>query len=265
MTQTRNCRQAALIGYFGETEKNWQCQCCDNCDRSAQLKGKEHELNDEELDAVMAILECVQRFNSRFGRGKLSLILCGARRTEILNLNVQHSSHFGSLRHWKQDQVLDYLRALEKAGLLQATGGDYPCLMLTDEGEDFIEFPTPLTLCLKNPDTGKKPADKKRKNSVRASGKILDPAEAAAAGCRQLFERSDLREELRQKRLSVAQEKNLKAFQIFSDAVLDELVLKMPVTLEECTKIKGIGQHKANTVMPDFLDIIQRYRRENML
>ena len=262
--QTKGCRQSALISYFGESGKNWQCQCCDNCDRSAQLKGKEHELDDEELDAVMAILECVQRFNGRFGRGKLSLILCGARRTEILNLNVQHSFHFGSLRHWKQDQVLDYLRALEKAGLLQATGGDYPCLMLTNEGEDFIEFPTRLTLSLKNPDTEKKPAVKKRKNPVRASGKILAPSEAAAAGCRQLFERSDLREELHLKRLSVAQEKNLKAFQIFSDAVLDELVLKMPVTIDECTQIKGIGQQKANSVMPDFLDIIQRYRKENM-
>ena len=262
--QTKGCRQSALISYFGESGKNWQCQCCDNCDRSAQLKGKEHELDDEELDAVMAILECVQRFNGRFGRGKLSLILCGARRTEILNLNVQHSSHFGSLRHWKQDQVLDYLRALEKAGLLQATGGDYPCLMLTNEGEDFIEFPTRLTLSLKNPEAGKKPAVKKRKKPVRASTITFEPAAAAAAGSRQLFERSDLREELRLKRLSVAQEKNLKAFQLFSDAVLDELVLKMPVTIEECTKIKGIGQHKANTVMPDFLDIIQRYRKENM-
>ena len=48
------------------------------------------------------------------------------------------------------------------------------------------------------------------------------------------------------------------------DAVLDELVLKMPVTIDECTQIKGIGQQKANSVMPDFLDIIQRYRKENM-
>ena len=74
-----------------------------------------------------------------------------------------------------------------------------------------------------------------------------------------------MREELRLKRLAMAQEQNLKAFQLFSDAVLDELALKMPVTIEECTKIKGIGQNKANNIMPDFLDIIQRYRRENML
>ena len=263
--QTKGCRQAALIGYFGEKSHNWQCQCCDNCDRSAQLKGREHVLTEEELNDVCSILECVQRFNGRFGRGKLSLILCGARRTEILNLNLQSSSHFGALRHLKQDQVLDYLRALEKAGLIQPTGGEYPCLMLTDDGEDFIEFPGELTLNLQSAAEGKSAGKLPKTKSRTAASPVKTAAGAAPKNDRQLLERSDLREELRQKRLAVAQEQNLKAFQLFSDAVLDELVLKMPVTIEECTRIKGIGQAKANNVMPDFLDIIQRYRRENML
>ena len=263
--QTKNCRQNAIISYFGEKDRSWQCQCCDNCDRSAQLKGKTHELTDEELDDTLAILECVQRFNGRFGRGKLSLILCGARRTEILNLNVQNSVHFGSLRHWKQDQVLDYLRALEKAGYLCATGGDYPCLMLTNDGEDLLEYPTQITLELRNP-VSSKPAAAKKKAAKKSDGKTTAAGQLPdSANARQLLERADLREELRQQRLAMAQENNLKAFQIFSDAVLNELVLKMPVTLAECAEIKGIGQNKANKIMQDFLDTIQRYRRENML
>ena len=276
--QTKGCRQAALIGYFGEKSRDWKCSCCDNCDRSAQLKGREHQLSAEEIDSVIAMLECVQRFNGRFGRGKISLILCGARRTEILNLNVQHSSHFGSLRHWKQDQVLDYLRALEKAGLLQSTASDYPCLMLTPDGEDFIEFPTELTLSLKAPWDSPKASSKNRPSKKKqlsieekladffAPEKTEEPEKTESGNmARQLLERNDLREELRQKRLSMAQDKELKAFQIFSDAVLNELVLKMPVTLEECAKIKGIGQSKLNNIMPEFLEIIQSYRRENML
>ena len=264
--QTKGCRQAALIGYFGEKSKEWKCSCCDNCDRSAQLKSKEHQLSAEDLDAVTAMLECIQRFNGRFGRGKISLILCGARRTEILNLNVQNSSHFGSLRHWKQDQVLDYLRALEKAGLLQSTDSDYPCLMLTADGENFIEFPTELSLSLKAlPESRKTPSSRAKKSTASQSASSSTAIFPSVKNNRQLLERNDLREELRQQRLSMAQEKQLKTFQIFSDAVLDELVLKMPVTLEECARIKGIGQNKLNSIMPEFLDIIQRYRRENML
>ena len=263
--QTKRCRQAEIIGYFGENSSNWKCSCCDNCDRSAQLKGREHELSAEELDDVIAILECVQRFNGRFGRGKLSLILCGARRTEILNLNVQSSSHFGSLRHLKQDQVLDYMRALEKAGFLQSTSGDYPCLMLTSNGEDLIEYPAIITLNLRNPEAAV-PKKKLRKKSVLSPLPAADKTSTPAiSGSRQILERADLREELRLQRQQMAQARQLKPFQIFSDAVLDELILKMPVTLDECAKIKGIGQNKLNSIMQDFLDTIQRYRRENML
>ena len=138
--------------------------------------------------------------------------------------------------------------------------------MLTNDGEDFIEFPTDLSLRLKNPAEEKKaPATRAKRSAPAKNSKSGITAVPAVKGDRQLLERNDLREELRQKRLAMAQEKNLKAFQIFNDAVLDELVLKMPVTIEECARIKGIGQSKLNNIMPDFLDIIQRYRRENMI
>ncbi|MBE6368334.1 MAG: RecQ family ATP-dependent DNA helicase [Lentisphaerae bacterium] len=261
--QTRSCRQAALIGYFGENSSSWQCQCCDNCDRSAQLKGHEHELSEDETEQVTTLLECVQRFNGRFGRGKLSLILCGARRTEILNLNVQNSSFFGALRILKQDQILEYLRALEKAGYLTVTGGEYPCVMLTPDGEDFIEFPHPITLSLRSaaaPEVRKKRTTSPRKNTFSNSKSPLE----APAGDRRMLERADLREMLRQKRLDMAREFNLRAYQLFSDAALDELVLRLPQSQDECMLIKGIGRRKAEEIMPEFLEIIQKYRQENL-
>ena len=260
--QTRKCRQAALISYFGEASGSWQCNCCDNCDRSAALKGTEHQLNAAETDAVVDILECVQRFNGRFGRGKLSLILCGARRTEILHLHVQNSSHFGKLAHWSQEQVLNYLKALEKAGLVTSTSGDYPCLMITCQGEDFIECPTGISLNLpaNSGKTTKSAVSKRKSHSNAAVAAFTSPVND-----RRLLERNDLREGLKALRMAMAKEKNLKAFQLFSDAVLDELVLKMPISPEECSRIKGIGTVKAKTLMPDFLEYIANYRRENML
>ncbi|MBE6381185.1 MAG: ATP-dependent DNA helicase RecQ [Lentisphaerae bacterium] len=261
----RNCRQAALIGYFGEKSDRWQCSCCDNCDRSAQLKGKEHELDDDELDAVVSILECVRRFNGRFGRGKMSLILCGARRSELQNLNVQSSSHFGILRHWTQDQVLDYLRALEKAGFLRTTDSEYPCLMLTDDGEDFIDSPVNITLSLKNPDAQPQKEKRKKRTASRSTLSLAEDVFRPEKSSRHILERTDLREELRRKRLELAAEMNLKPYMIFNDAVLEELVLYMPISIEETTRIKGIGLRKAEQFMADFVEIIQRYRRENML
>jgi ATP-dependent DNA helicase RecQ len=163
---THDCRQQFLISYFGENTDRWQCACCDNCDHNAQLKTQCRNLSESELDAAVSILECVRRFNGRFGRGKLSLILCGARRSELQHLNVQQSSHFGVLRSWKQDQILDFLRALEKAGLLTTSGGDYPCLMTTSEGEDFIDCPENIMLDLKKSTETPVRQRKSRKNQA---------------------------------------------------------------------------------------------------
>ena len=258
--QSRSCRQAELIGYFGEKSQAWQCGCCDNCDRSQQLKGQAHEVDDDELDAVISMLECVQRFNGRFGRGKISLILCGARRSEITNLNVTNSSHFGVLRSWKQDQVLDYLRALEKAGFLTPTAGDYPCLMLTNDGEDLIESPAAITLDLRKAPEKVQRSRTRKSSSAGGSIGLVQPI----GGDRRLMERNELREMLRQKRLQMAQEQQVKAFQIFSDAVLDALVLHMPMSEAEAMRIKGVGQSKAETVLPEFLELIRQYRNGNL-
>ena len=156
--------------------------------------------------------------------------------------------------------MLDYLRALENAGYLETTGGDYPCLMLSSDGEDLLEYPENISLNLRNPRSGN--STRARKKTVSAPKK--NAAAAPESTDRRLLERADLREELRLHRLELAQQNNVKAFQIFSDAVLNELVIKMPVSPEECTHIKGIGKQKAEQIMSGFLEIIRRYRQENM-
>lgn len=262
--QERRCRQAALVGYFGEESKHWQCSCCDNCDKSAQFKGKQYELSDGELDDVVSILECVQRFNGRFGRGKLSLILCGARRSEIQNLNVTRSSHFGVLHHWKQDKALDYLRALEKAGLLKSTDSEYPCLMLTGEGEDFIDFPQPLMLELRNQQESKSYS---RTRSATAVGRKKSFTATVAPTVREalddysrLSKRTELLKKMKAKRSEIAHRLQVPAYVVCSDAALEELAVQMPSSVAETTQIKGIGRRKAEQFMADFVEIINKYR-----
>ena len=161
--------------------------------------------------------------------------------------------------------MLDYLRALEKAGFLRTTDSEYPCLMLTDDGEDFIDSPVNITLSLKNPDAQPQKEKRKKRTASRSASSLADDVFRPEKSSRHILERTDLREELRRKRLELAAEMNLKPYMIFNDAVLEELVLYMPLSIEETTRIKGIGLRKAEQFMADFVEIIQRYRRENML
>ncbi len=278
--RTRDCRQAALIGYFGEKSDSWKCGGCDNCDAAARLAVRPaHQLSDTEIDAATSMLQCVGRFNGRFGRGKISLVLTGARRTEILDIGLGESEFFGVLRAWKQDEVLDYLRALEKAGYLETTPGDYPCLMLSNAGEAYLDAPGAIQLNLRGPScterstrsgrTNRTPPEirQQQRAAKRFEQRQTAITEAVDAGTldRRLLERADLLEELREMRYAMAKKRHLKPFQIFPDATLHDLVLKMPVTEEECAQVKGVGPTRARTVLPEFLDSIRRYRRENLL
>ena len=81
---------------------------------------------------------------------------------------------------------------------------------------------------------------------------------------RRVLERSELRDELKRKRAELAEKMHLLPFMIFNDAVLEELILKMPLTTAEALRIKGIGERKAEMLQKNFLPIIEKYRQENL-
>lgn len=268
---SKGCRQAVLIDYFGESHDRWQCGSCDNCDREARLQARPRRaLTAAENAAARTMLECIGAFNGRFGRGKLSLLLTGARRAELLSLHVEHSVFFGALRRWRQNEVMEYLRALESDGLIAVTGGDYPCLRLTGAGESLLENAEPLTLALPQevhaapPSRRTPPEDQAGQRKMRRHPEPDQPMTAATAD-RRLLERAELLEELREYRSRRAREGRLIAYQVFTDDTLHRLALELPMTSEECAQIKGIGPAKLRRYMPEVLTIIRRYRDENLI
>ncbi|MCX6268413.1 MAG: HRDC domain-containing protein, partial [Bacteroidetes bacterium] len=69
----------------------------------------------------------------------------------------------------------------------------------------------------------------------------------------------ELYQELRQWRNSMADEKNIPAYMVLPQKSLLELMKKLPTTLPELKKIKGIGQIKVNQFGEDIIEIIKCY------
>lgn len=69
----------------------------------------------------------------------------------------------------------------------------------------------------------------------------------------------ELREFLRKYRYKKAQEEKVKAYFIFNDKVLDELVIKKPNTLKSLLEVRGLGDVKVSKYGLDLLDIIKCY------
>src|SRR5690606_27282832 len=71
--------------------------------------------------------------------------------------------------------------------------------------------------------------------------------------------RAELFDKLRELRLKLAQELNMPAFVVFSDATLEDMEFKKPRTREEFAEVSGVGQAKLEKYADDFLKVINRH------
>ncbi|KSU89231.1 MULTISPECIES: NERD domain-containing protein [Bacillales] len=72
---------------------------------------------------------------------------------------------------------------------------------------------------------------------------------------------TDLEELLKKFRMNKATEQNVKAFHIFSNKTLEELILKKPCSLTDLKTIHGIGEMKINAFGEELIGIIKNHRQ----
>jgi ATP-dependent DNA helicase RecQ len=96
-----------------------------------------------------------------------------------------------------------------------------------------------------------KPGKKKRR---RAAGLFDEEDESPLSG-----QDEALLEELRAKRLEIAKERGIPAFQIFSNRTLEALARLRPTSEDEALQVPGIGPAKAAKEFPAFSEIIARF------
>jgi len=122
------CRRQYVLEYFGDEEwvdRNRRCGACDNCEAIAH--GVTTGLSPAEVDAVRNLLMLVGSLNGRFGRMRIAGLANGSDDDARFDDMPQR----GCLRGWSQQQILDLVRVLEGAGLVEASRGDYPTISTT--------------------------------------------------------------------------------------------------------------------------------------
>ncbi len=75
----------------------------------------------------------------------------------------------------------------------------------------------------------------------------------------------NLFEELKKTRVNLANEKKVSIYTIFSDSILEEMALQMPITKSDMLKIKGIEMWKYSLFGESFLKVIQKYKLQNLM
>ena len=248
---SRTCRQSWILNYFGEEH----CVNCKQCDRCVGMGNEAMRgPTDEELLIMRKALSGVARMSyrcpdtanwrPRFGLNRILQSLIGADKTFFKENGLDALSTFGILKSEGKTYVKELLRAMEDAGLLEVTTGEYPLARLTPLGAEVMKGKSEFLMIWPNRKGSKKGKKKQRQSPVFSEtlAKDLD---------------DDLYQKLKDKRVYLATIRKVPPYVIFSNAVLEELAIHKPATVEEGRKIPGIGDKKAKTLLPTFLKIIQ--------
>lgn len=160
-------------------------------------------------------------------------------------------STFGIGKDLSLDAWMHLARQLAQLGFLRQTqDGKYPRVELTPEGQRALVSRQPILLT--QPDKADEPDE-----NAAASRKSGKPKRRAARGeieCDEgLFER------LRKLRKTLADEREVPAYIVFSDATLREMARLYPETDNEFASISGVGDKKRQEFAKPFLAEILDY------
>ncbi len=126
------CRRQFVLEYFGDQDwasRDRTCGACDNCEAIAH--GTTTGLADSEVTAIQKLLLLVGALNGRYGRTRVAKLALGTDDDP----RFEEMPERGCLRGWPERQILDLLRALEGAGLIEASRGEYPTISTTRRGD----------------------------------------------------------------------------------------------------------------------------------
>jgi ATP-dependent DNA helicase RecQ len=232
--ETRDCRRATLLSYFGEEFAKTSCDGCDNC-----LNPR--ETFDGTLHA-QKFLSCVHRIYAKdgfgFGLNHVVEVLTGGDTEAIRQRGHDRLSTFGIGRDAKRGAWQAMGRELLRMGLVAAAPGKFATLQLTDAGLEALRERKPITLTTPfDVETGK--PRRKRTGEIECD--------------EELFER------LRVVRRKIADARDVPAYVIFSDVSLREMARAYPTAPAEFGRIPGVGQQKLRDFAAPFTSAIADY------
>lgn len=240
MCYARTCRQQWILEYFGEPDAK-TCGSCDVCrDKTA---GDYRKPTTEEELMVKKALAGVARMSHRgsrgwegkFGKGRIVQMLSGSKSQEILNNRLDQLTTYGILADKTTGYLNGLFRSMAEERLVITQTGDYPLMTLSDKGEQVMLGKSDFEL--KWPDEAPTPVGLKEKD--------FDP---------QLYAM------LKDLRYKMAKKDGVPQYIVFSNKVLEALTKYAPTSVEEGLAIPGIGEAKAQTYLPAFLEMIRTYR-----
>ena len=214
LCEITSCRRQALLDYFGETYPE-PCGNCDSCLEPAQTW--------DATEACRMALSAVARTGERFGVNHLIDVLKGKETDKIWQFNHHHLPTFGVGDALDNNQWRSVFRQLVGRGYLSVDLQGYGALKLQEKCRPLLRGECDIALRL----------DQKQKVAKRQTKTPL-PDDINVG----------LWEALRECRRELAEEQGVPPYVIFHDSTLVEMCSVVPKTLDDFSKLSGVGERK---------------------
>lgn len=233
------CRRKTVLHYFGEAyEKN--CNNCDVCKNPPrQFDG---------TVAAQKALSALLRVEEKAGINMLIDVLRGSQRREIFELGYDKVKTYGAGKEYNFEEWQFVLSQMLHHGLIEIAYDDKNCLKVTDAGRAVLFNQQQVRLALP-PKPEEKAAEKAAAAAIRA------PSRTQAL-------REELFERLVGLRRKIGQQQGVPPYLVFSDATLEEMAQKRPMTDADMLYISGVGERKLQLYGDAFIGEIRRFVRE---
>ncbi len=227
------CRRKTVLYYFGETyDRN--CGNCDVCRNPPQ-----------QFDGTVAAqkaLSAIARTQEQVGMNLLIDILRGSRRREIVENRFNEIKTFGAGREYTFEDWLFLISQMLHTGLVEIAYDDHSHLKVTDEGRKVLFEGKKIKLALPQPKA--KPEERLPRAPEKSKAQLLKE---------ELFQR------LAVLRRTVAQQQGMPPYLIFSDATLDDMADKRPLTDADMLAVSGVGERKLQLYGDAFIEEIRKF------
>lgn len=236
---TNACRRTQLLAYFGQTYGKDNCGACDVC------MGEVKQVN-ATTEAQM-VMSAIARTDQRFGAGHILDIVTGAKTARIRQLGHDRIKTYGvgsdrPKRFW--GGILDNLIV---QGCVMQSDDQYTVLKLAQKGQDVLFGRQEFNVL------------EQKKKPPRERKKLLRAKQEAITGD---FD-SDLFEQLRALRKSLARKQNVPPYIVFSDRTLREMANYQPTTPDEMRAITGVGEQKLKRYGEQFQSTIRSFTEKH--
>lgn len=243
--ETSSCRRKFLLHYFGEEFDEVRCNgMCDNCRHPKQkFEAKE--------DLELA-LECVAEIKEKHKIKDVINVLMGTLTATAKTYKHNLVESWGKgVDHDKDEKFWQaVLRQTIVNGFLSKDIENYGLLRITEKGRAFMKKPVSI---------------KFTRDHDYANGDHPGGDEDIATGGKGAGTAADeiLFSLLKDLVKKTAKAKGLPPYVIFQEPSLEEMSIQYPITMDEMTKISGVGSGKAIKYGKPFVELIKKYVEEN--